>query len=228
MQGKIQNGKRANGRAGDNFFSPLLRFALSPFLVLLTLVPGCIHPRDSANRPTNIDPKQATADFWFDRPAVTSVDSPSFNRLWDAAERAARFHRFEMDRNDQRLGVMTTLPLLSKTIWEVWRNDLPHIKDQMRSTLAEYRQLIRYDFSRLPDGTYRVTPRVVLERHVQRDHRVTIAANYQLVFYVNPDQYQDYSIDQPVTPIDYWYATGRDYGLERELAHDIRHRIESQ
>jgi hypothetical protein len=156
---------------------------------------------------------------------VASADSPDFNHLWDAAAHAARRHRFEIDQNDPRQGVMTTLPLLSQQIFEVWRDDLPHVKDQVRSSLAEYRQIVRFNFQHLPDGKYLVVPRVVLERHATREHRVTIAARYQDVFLVSPEQNLDYSIDQPDISHDYWYATGRDYALERDLAHEIAHRL---
>jgi hypothetical protein len=194
-------------------------------LILIFSLAGCVHPRQSSHRPTDIDPKEATADFWFARPGVASADSPNFDRLWDAAEHVARRYRFEIDQSDPRQGVMTTLPLVSQTIWEVWRDDLPRAKDQLRSSLAEYRQIMRVDFLHLPDGTYRATPRVLIQRHAQKEHRVTIADNYQRVFLIRPEQDLDSSIDQPTVPNDYWYATGRDYALERDLAVEIAQRV---
>ena len=203
-----------------------IRFILHPSSFILILLTGCIHARESAHRPTDIDPKEATPEFWLARPGVASADAPDFNHLWDAAEHVVRRYRFELDQNDPRQGVMTTLPLLSQQLFEVWRDDLPHLKDQMRSTLAEYRQIVRFDFEHLPDGSYRATPRVIIERHATKEHRVTIASNYQNVFLTTLEQLQDSSIDQPTIPHDYWYATGRDYALERDLAHDIAHRVD--
>jgi hypothetical protein len=195
---------------------------------VLLLISGCIHPRQSAHSATDINPKRATADFWFAHPAVASVDSRDFHRLWDATARVVRNHRFEIDQSDPRLGVMTTLPLSTQEIWEVWRDDTPHLKDQLRSTLAEYRQIVRFYFQHLPDGTYRVTPKVVLERHAQRENRVTAAVNYGNVFTPRASESLDYSIDEPVTSGDYWYATGRDPALERDLAREIDHRVARQ
>jgi hypothetical protein len=211
-----------------NFFSvycSLARAKSRAAFSICLLLAGCIHPRESTHRPTDIDPKEATPDFWYARPGVASARASDFNRLWDAAEYTARRHRFEIDQSDPRNGVMTTLPLLSQQIFEVWRDDLPHVKDQVRSSLAEYRQIVRIDFQHLPDGTYNAMPRVLIERHATREHRVTIAAKYQDVFLVSPEQTLDYSIDQPDIPHDYWYATGRDYALERDLAREIAGRI---
>jgi hypothetical protein len=200
-------------------------FILHPSsFILIFFLPGCVQPHPSAHRATDINPKQATAAFWFAKPAVASVDSPNFYRLWDAAARVARARGFEIDQSDPRLGLMTTLPLSTQQIWELWRDDTPHLKDQLRSTLAEYRQIIRFEFQHLSDGSYRLTPKVVLERHAERENRVTAVVNYRTVFTRTPAQSQDYSIDEPVTPPDYWYATGRDYGLERDLAREIDHR----
>ncbi|HEY1685449.1 MAG TPA: hypothetical protein VGG19_11845 [Tepidisphaeraceae bacterium] len=232
----LERAKQRNGEAmmafpqahgsAMSFIRKLQLPGLLALLSLLLLLSGCIHPRQTAHRATDIDPKQATAQFWLDKPAVASVDWHDFHHLWDAAGHVARKHRFQLDQNDPRQGAMTTFPLVSKEIIEVWRDDLPRFKDELRATLAEYRQIIRFDFTRLPDGTYRVTPRVVLERHSQHMHRVTIAARYQDVFTNNPVQAQDYSIDQPNVPADYWYATGRDYALERDLAKEMQHRLE--
>lgn len=200
--------------------------AVASLLILFSFcLTGCVHPRQSAHRATDINPKQAKADFWLAKPAVASVTAANYQHLWDAADRAARDHRFEIDQNDRRLGVMTTLPLSSKQLWEIWRNDVPHLKDQFRSTLAEYRQIIHFDFQHLPNGDYKVVPKVVVERHAQKQRRVTAVVNYNTVFSPDTRQNDDFSADQPRTPGDYWYATGRDYGLERELAHEIQKRV---
>ncbi|HWB54985.1 MAG TPA: hypothetical protein VG722_12355 [Tepidisphaeraceae bacterium] len=195
--------------------------------VVTMLVGGCIHAREASHRATDINPKETTIGYWMDKPAVASATSQNFQRLWDAAAHELRRRRFEIDQSDPRLGVMTTLPLSTQQLWEFWRNDTPPLKDELRSTLAEYRQIVRFDFQHLPNGTYRAVPKVVLERHAQREHRVTTVVNYHNVFNPNNNaQNQDYSIDQPVTSNDYWYATGRDYGLERDLARDIDHGVE--
>jgi hypothetical protein len=183
---------------------------------------GCVHPRTVDKKATDVDPRHATADYWLDQPAVAKATAGDFDRLWNAADRALRDHRFEIDRADRRSAVMTTLPLSSKELFEVWRNDVPELKGQAQATLAQFRRIVRLEFTRTPDGQFQVEPRVVVQRHAVKENRVTAAINYRNVFNPTAAQSEDVTADRPVTPSDYWYSTGRDPALERELARQIQ------
>src|SRR6185312_6563447 len=94
---------------------------------LLSTLGGCIMGKQNpaATQPaTAADPKSNQWDYWFDKPAVTEVSSASFDRLWSACRDALVADGFTIDRTDFRDGVMTTLPLISKQFYEVWRMDV--------------------------------------------------------------------------------------------------------
>ena len=210
--------------------------SLSPCLSLLS---GCIgSPANPAatRSATDVDPAAADGAYWYARPGAVSVTSPDFERLWTAAQEAARDAGFRIDRRDYRSGVMTTQPLVSRQLWEVWRRDVAALPDLAKSTLQTLRRTVRFEIGRRDDGTYELVPKVLVERYSFAEHRITSVALYREVFALTPQEVirrrdlQENPTQAPtgVPPPEYWYAIGRDPHLERRLADWIRHDLPAE
>ena len=136
--------------------------------------------------------------------ATAEVRGP-FDPLWEACERTARDYLFNIDRRDQRSGLLSTEPLITRQWWEFWRKDAGTFKDTQEATLANIRRTIFFQFKKVSDGTYSVTPKVLVEKESKVDPK-----------------YKD-DIEGPSS---YWYATRRDEVLEKRLADSIRKRVD--
>jgi hypothetical protein len=196
-------------------------------VLLLAGVPGCIfrNPDPATPRVTNIDPKLATPDYWLDQPAVVHVDADDFYTLWQICRSVVHDRFFTIDREEFRGGLMTTQPLVSKLYWEVWRRDVVTVHDIEASTLATIRRTVYFHFTRQPDGSFTVEPKVLVERFASAERRLTAITEYHTAF-SSPRAYGSAENDQGIVlPTDYWYATGRDNALERDLAAAIQRRL---
>jgi len=178
-------------------------------MVLMLVAGGCLSKRaatPAATQPvTMVDPALAEKEYWLAQPAVAEVRG-AFESLWDASEETARNFLFRIDRRDQRSGLLTTQPMISKQWWEVWRKDAGTFKDTQEATLASIRRTIFFQFKKEGDGSYSVTPKVVVEKESKVD------AKYR----------QD--MEGPST---YWYSLRRDEVLEKKVAEAIRKRMKS-
>jgi hypothetical protein len=200
------------------------RWTVCAVLPLVAL--GCVGGKQlpPAGRPTPADPKLATTAYWFEQPATASVTGDDFDRLWEAARRAARSASFEIDRRDPRNGVMTTRPSVSRQWFEPWRGDIAlfDLDNAAESSFATVRRTVRFEFRRLDDGTYEVTPKVVVERYSFAERRITSPVRYNEAF-GRPRALAFGDLDQDqALPDTYWFAVRRDATLERHLADRIR------
>jgi hypothetical protein len=193
-------------------------------MVLLIAMSGCVRSRTAHPSADEINPQRAKASFWMDHPSNAAITADDFDRLWNAAERAAKDHHFVLDRMDRRAGLITTRPLLSKQLFEVWRNDVPRLIDQAESTLATMRRTARFEISRSDSGQYELIAKVLVERLSMEEQRVTAVIDYQNTFN-KPYRDEDREAQGKHYPPVYWYATGRDDALERELVNAIRKRV---
>jgi hypothetical protein len=201
---------------------------LIPLIPLILTVSGCITtPPEKANSHpvTDIDPKQATGDYWLDKPAVTQIDDADFYKLWNACREELHSRFFIIDREDYRDGMLTTLPLVSKQALELWRRDAVTVEAISESTLATIRRTVRFQLTKREDGSFTATPRVLVERWSSTERRLT--AIYEVhSAYSGPRPIADVQTDRGVVgPADYWYATARDEDLERDLATAIKQRL---
>src|SRR5438270_2930186 len=93
----------------------------------LAALAGCIgrHPYDpAATQPvTVVDLATTQPDYYYNQPTVASVTSLQFQPLWDACLEACRRDGFDIDRQNYRLGLITTKPLISKQVLEPWKRD---------------------------------------------------------------------------------------------------------
>jgi hypothetical protein len=157
----------------------------------------------ATGRVTDVDPKLAERDYWLAQPATAKV-SGRFEQLWDASENAAREFLFKIARRDQRSGLLTTEPMISKQMFEVWRKDAGTMKDTAENSLQNIRRTIVFQFQREGDGVYSVTPKVVVEKESRVDER--------------------YRTDSQL-PASYWYALRRDEVMEKRVAREIQQNL---
>jgi hypothetical protein len=165
--------------------------------------------------------------YWLRRPAIATIEAADFDQLWRACDEAARHFGFTPDRLDYRGGVMTTLPLTSKQFWELWRNDVAALEDVANSSLATYRRTIRFDIEKTATG-YRAAPRVVIERYARTETPITASVYLRNAFRTqrNSRAWGSRETDRGVyLPRQYWYATGRDEALEKNVASEARKQL---
>lgn len=158
-------------------------FSLAIVMVLLTGAAGCLSgARSDAPPVTNIDPQQATPDFWLAKPAVADISDADFYRLWNACRAEAHDRFFLIDRENYREGLLTTQPLISKQAIEFWRRDVVTPSDIANSTLATYRRTVRFELTRQADGTFTAHPKVLVERFASAERRLTAIYEYHTAF----------------------------------------------
>jgi len=160
----------------------------------------------------------------------TSIVHDNFDQLWDACERAARARLFPIERTDYRAGVLTTRPVISKQFFELWRTDAVTAGDVAESSLATIRRTVRFDIQLTPDGMYRATPSVLVERYSAAERRITSAYFYRSTFRRQATQaHGTRESDRGVyLPGRYWYELGHDAALERELAEDVAAKLKQR
>lgn len=200
--------------------------------VTAILVAGCAakHATESAAPPraTLKDPATTQPSYWLDQPAVVSVENFKFQPLWDACEKVARSYQFQLDREDYRLGLMTTKPTISKQMLEPWRQDAGTLYDVMQDSLTTMRRSIRFEIERGEDGTYSMTPKVLVERETILERRITSAAQYRSVF-SGPAVGSRTATDEDIgVPVIYWTPVGRDLEMERHLAASVREQVKKE
>lgn len=177
-------------------------------LVGSCLLGGCVKNKPAnpgAARATDVDPKLADKNYWLSQPASAEVSGRDFTELWEASEAVARNYLFRIDRRDYRAGLLTTEPMVSKQIFELWRKDAGTGYDTREATIAPIRRTIYFQFTPNADGSYTVSPKVVVERQSK----------------VEPKYREE--IDMPAS---YWYALRRDTVLEGKVAEAIRKKMQ--
>lgn len=212
--------------AGHPFHSFVpLRVASWAILFAIACI-GCVshRPLPAERTATAVDQETATTAYWFEQPATATTRSFDFDTLWATAERVARDYNFGIDRVDYRQGVMTTTPVASRQLFELWRSDVTPLAEQAHSTLGTVRRTIRFEFQRNDDGTYTVAPKVVIERYAMPQRRVTSVIRYGQAITPAPAGETLDAQGQPV-PGDYWYAIGRDGDAEHKLVRAIESRL---
>lgn len=215
------SGTKWNGIFGRGHFSgPVFGLIASTFAMLA----GCesvSHDHSATTRPavaTDIDPARADPDFWLNQKPALSVGDPSFDVLWHAAEHVSQDYLFDIDRRDRRLGLLTTVPTVSAQWFEPWRRELQSTSDVVDSSTATLRRTIFWQFRPVSNG-YAVTPKVLIERMVLTEERVSgLLSRAYLRRLPDNDTYGSRELDDNVKlPDTYWYPVGRDFAFEQRL-----------
>ncbi|MGH7213696.1 MAG: hypothetical protein ACREIT_02885 [Tepidisphaeraceae bacterium] len=198
---------------------------------LLVALAGCVNARsDPARRDaTRNDLEQARRAYWFEQPDVVRVSARRFDPLWKACEATAGDYLFDLDRLDYRAGLITTKPLVSKQWFELWKRDVSDPGQLAVSSVATMRRTVHFDIERADDGSYVMSPRVLVERQTLAGPRVTSASQYQSVFAAAAPTAEPYGSPEADAGINlptyYWYSVGRDEAMERELAKAVEARV---
>jgi hypothetical protein len=189
------------------------------------LLPGCQHV-DQSPAITQTDQKLALPPYWLAQPVNASVTHDNYDEMWEACLDAARYRGFRPDLQDYREGILTTQPLVSKQIFEVWRRDVTTIDDQVESTLATTRRIVRFEIEKEGDGgAFRCVPKVLVQHYAAEERRITAIQRYREAFSltnVQGSKERDRGID---IPPEYWYTTGRDAAMEKQLAEAVESRV---
>jgi hypothetical protein len=203
------------------------------FLIALMLVNGCITGKQnpaSTQPSTNIDVATTQPSYWLAQPPTAVVNSSDFDRLVSACEDTARDYLFKLDRIDYRAGLITTQPLVSAQVFEPWRQDNRTLYDVEESSIATIRRTIRFEFTRLPDDTWEVAPKVLVERQTIAERRITSVVLYRNVFdtirtqHLRPTGTPESDQNIIISPR-YWYLLRRDPEFEMLLAHTVENHL---
>lgn len=181
---------------------------LACVMAFLLFGAGCMSSHRASpatTRPvTDVDPALAEKEYWLAKPSVSQVHG-SFDGLWEACEQTAHEYLFKIDRRDQRSGLLTTEPMITRQWWEWWRKDAGTFRDTQEATIANIRRTIFFQFKKDGNDAYSVTPRILVEKESK----------------VDPKYKQD--IEGPPT---YWYSIRRDEVLEKKVANSIKERLD--
>jgi hypothetical protein len=199
-------------------------------------IAGCISDKPfnpAATQPaTEVDLSTTQPSTYWSAPAVATVSALQFQPIFDASVETLRIYGFEIDRRDYREGLLTSKPLISKQLIEPWRRDSGSAGQVMENSMATIRRTVHFVVDRQPDGTYSVTPKVLVERLTILEHRVTSAIQYRSIF-AGPASMQSrtsVAADQPdeLIPIRYFTPLYRDLPLEKQMAETLRNLLKKQ
>lgn len=205
-------------------------------LLAFALLPGCIADGKSRlpqERVTWKAPEEAQSWTYFKRPAVASVHGETFEKLWQSIYRVTRNAGYYPELEDYRNGLFMTRPFVTSQWFELWRTDVGSWNQRIAASLATLRRTVYWKVDRDPKGGFTATPKVLVERFVLVEHRVTSNAEYTEVFALTPAELRntrDRASDPAAfatspTPPAYWYAIGRDEPLEKRLASEAQERV---
>jgi hypothetical protein len=195
-------------------------------LTALALLPSCAtNPRATTQPVTVKDLATTRPAYWLDQPPVATVESFQFLALWNACEDVARSYLFQLDRQDYRLGLLTTKPMISKQILEPWRSDGGTLQGVLESSLATIRRSIRFEIQRRDDGTFEMVPKVLVERETILERRITSSNQYRNAFSGPAAGSRTAADVEADVPVLYWTPIGRDPEMEKHLATAVRRRL---
>jgi len=206
-----------------------MKRALFTCFAALFLLAGCAGNSNNlpATRPAlmSIPVERGTADYWLSQPAVASVSSADYERLWAACGKTLRNYQFDIQQQDYREGVLTTWPMVSMQFFEVWRSDAGTVGDVMLDSLQTVRRSVRFELSRGPDGSYVASPKVLIEQSAHPERRLSSVSQFTGAFIATAESPTRVTEEGTTVPNRYWYVLGRDEAMERELADSVQSKL---
>jgi hypothetical protein len=200
------------------------KWAISVACLFIMMI-GCItKPQNpAATQPvTAVDLATTQPSYWLSQPPADQVKSTDFDALWESCKSTARAYLFTLEREDFRAGVITTRPMVSKQWFEPWRPDTGTLAGMNENSLATIRRTLRFEIERGDDGSFTITPKVLIERMTLLERRLSSASQYRSVF-IGPSTPPRYSVnldDESAMdlPVKYWTPVGRDTEMEKQVA----------
>jgi hypothetical protein len=206
-----------------------MKLQLTTCFAAISLLAGCAgNSQDQpSTRPalTSIPAERATPDYWLAQPTVASVSSRDYERLWKACGQTLRNDQFEIQQEDYREGILTTWPMVSMQFFEFWRSDAGTFDDVMLDSLQTIRRSVRFELAREADGSYVARPKVLIEQSSHPERRLSSVSQFTGAFIVAAEAPTRVTDEGVTVPNRYWYATGRDEAMEKELADSVRSKL---
>jgi len=198
--------------------------AIAPLILVSCITDHLSNP--AATQPaTAINLATTKPSYYLNMPPVAQIEARDFDTLWAACETVAREYHFDLDREDYREGLLTTVPMISKQLQEPWRRDAGTDYEAMKDSLQTIRRTLRFEIQRDESGTYRAVPKVLMEVQSVLEHRLTSVTQYRAAF-TGPRISSLYTTDVVnVVPGRYWTPIGRDFPMERQVAANVRKQI---
>lgn len=196
-------------------------------LILLAGAAGCAGQKAAPPTiATNIAPKKALSEYWFNLPAVEHVEASDYDTLWKACEKSLTDSSFIIERVDYREGFMTSKPLISKQFFEFWKHDIVDFRSQIQSDLGTRRRVAHFQIEKLDDTHFVCEPKVVIEHYAEIERRITAVYQYQDAFSVHRELEEETTDEGTAVHLVYWYGERRDEALEHALAERLRENLQ--
>lgn len=124
------------------------------------------------------------------QPKSLSAAEEDFEAVWQAARTTLRRHHFELDRQDRRAGVITTVPMTGMHFFEFWREDAARPADYAESTVQTiYRTAQVTVRPTQPQAeTYQANVQVFLSRSSRGTPQVTSTSEAYSLFSMGRDR----------------------------------------
>ena len=117
-------------------------------------------------------------------PTIAGVRAENFEALWGRCVRTLRKHHFAPDRQDRRLGILTSHPTVSMQFFEPWRRDAPGLYQFAEANLSTIRRIveIRIEVADRSSDAYQVAVQVDKYRYSAPERQVTTASGALQIF----------------------------------------------
>lgn len=179
----------------------------------------------SARIATDIPAETALPSYWFAQDGVVLVRAASYSDLMQECDHVLRQRLFQIDRADYRTGILESKPLVSKQLWEFWRNDVGSTQQTLASSVGTYTRTVRWQVTQDEGGGFVAIPHVVVERFTTKPRHISAVVDYHTLLTRDEPQTVLPQSDLDKVPADKWYAIGRDRDLEVALAEDLHKRM---
>ncbi len=168
-------------------------------------------------------------------PAEMTQSQKNFESVWQLSRGALKKYRFELDREDRRAGVITTLPMTGQQLFEFWRKDAAATEDLAESTVQTIYRKAKVSITRGESDSFVADVEVLTYRSNRKAPQVTSASEaYQLFVLPGTDrarrkfllrsegQADTEELQEAEDVIPVWMVPlGRDKNLEAKLEAEI-------
>ena len=168
------------------------------------------------------------------------IDREEYHAVYEATIESLREHRFAVNRQDRRFGVVTTRPLIAASVFEPWHDDNTTAHQVAMNTLNHQRRHVRVeiqppdpahpdidapdpadpDASVIPEGSYQLQVYVFLERRHHPPRNLHSGVFTDVDLRRRPRSHQPLVTEEGRLEST-WRPVGRDHELERRLIADI-------
>ncbi len=111
-------------------------------------------------------------------PTAVNVPDADLDALWDATLAVLRRIEFRPDRQDRATGLIETMPITTKQIWEVWREDVADQYSQTQANLQTMQRKVIVRFRKIGEPKqWQVDVEVDVYRLQQPERQITASSS---------------------------------------------------